>query len=215
MATTRKSVAENIEQATAKRQKTQEREQRLKRKEEDEKELIRLTYSIVHLRNFTWPTEWRHLDLTGRLDMLYQRILNRVHSFTNILRSGSISDFEGNRQVWAIVSGTDLCTWHSSDISITLCLQYIGDRADSKLFALELTDVHWKRWAGRMDRVLPGATFEASLKPCFSFRSAASQDDPEMKILQGMLTMHHCDMRVHDVRLPANWREEECWLEQD
>jgi hypothetical protein len=211
MATARKSVGEHIEQTEEKRQKTKEREQRLKRKAEDEQELLRLTYSIVHLRNLTWPTEWRHLDLTGRLDMLYQRLLCRVHSYMGIFRSGSISGFECNRQVWAIVSGTDLCTWHTSDITITLCLQYVGDRADSKLFALELTDLNWQRWASRMDRTLPGANFEASLKPCFSFRSGAIEDDPELKIQQGMMTMHHCDMRVHDVRLPANWREEESY----
>jgi hypothetical protein len=128
----RKSTSGHFKETEGKRKETeQEREQRLKREAEDEDELLQLTYSIVHLRNLMWPTEWRQLDLTGRLDMLHQRLMSHVHADMGILNLHTISRFERNREVWAIVSGTDLCTWHTSNITITLCLQFVSDEDQS------------------------------------------------------------------------------------
>jgi hypothetical protein len=202
------------ETAGKRKETEQEREERLNREAEDEEDALQLTYIIVHLRNLTWPIEWRHLDLTNRLDMLHQRLVCRVHAYMGILHSNTISKFERHRPVWAIVSGTDLSTWHTSSITITLCLQYVAGEDQSTVCQLELTDDHWQRWADRMDRSLLGANFAASLSQSFNFRNGAIHVEPHVK-LQWIMSVHFVDMRVHTIRRPANWREEDCWKMHD
>jgi hypothetical protein len=202
------------ETAEKRKETEQEREDRLIREAQNEEDALQLTYIIVHLRNFTWPIEWRHLDLTNRLDMLHQRIVCRVHAYMDILHSNTISKFERHRSVWAIVSGTDLSTWHTSSITITLCLQYVGGKDQSPFCQLQLSDAHWQRWAARMDTSLLGANFAASLTESFNFRNGVLHAEPDVKV-QWIMSVHFVDMRIHSIRRPVNWREEDCWKMYD